>query len=52
MKAGFPNIPAANYWNSTFGELEALDVFERPKDINIPVEYLNLSFLIKKPSSR
>ena len=33
-----------------FDELETLGVFKRPKDINIPVEYLNPSFLIKKPS--
>ena len=33
-----------------FEKLEALGVFKRPKDINIPVEYLNPSFLIKKPS--
>ena len=31
-----------------FVELEALAVFRRPEDINIAVEYLNLSFLIKK----
>ena len=34
----------------TFDELEALGVFKRTEDINIPVEYLNPSFLIKKPS--
>ena len=34
-----------------FDELEALGVFKRPEDINIPVEYLNPSFLVKKPSS-
>ena len=33
-----------------FDELEALGVFKRPEDINIPVEYLNPSFLVKKPS--
>ena len=33
-----------------FDELEALGVFKRPEDINIPVEYLSLSFLVKKPS--
>ena len=33
-----------------FDELETLGVFKRPEDINIPVEYLNPSFLIKKPS--
>ena len=31
-----------------FDELEALGVFRRPEDINIAVEYLNPSFLIKK----
>ena len=31
-------------------ELEALSVFKRPEDINISVDYLNQSFLIKKPS--
>ena len=33
-----------------FDDLETLGVFKRPEDINIPVEYLNPSFLIKKPS--
>ena len=33
-----------------FDRLETLGVFKRPEDINIPVEYLNPSFLIKKPS--
>ena len=33
-----------------FDEPETLFVFKRPEDINIPVEYLNPSFLIKKPS--
>ena len=33
-----------------FDELEALGVFKRPEDINIPVGYLNPSFLVKKPS--
>ena len=33
-----------------FDELEALGVFKCPEDINIPVEYLNPSFLVKKPS--
>ena len=33
-----------------FDELEALGVFRRPEDINISVEYLNPSFLVKKPS--
>ena len=33
-----------------FDELQVLAVFKRPEDINIPVEYLNPSFLIKKPS--
>jgi len=31
-----------------FDELEALGVFRRPEDINVAVEYLNPSFLIKK----
>ena len=31
-----------------FDKLEALGVFRRPEDINIAVDYLNLSFLIKK----
>ena len=33
-----------------FDKLETLGVFKRPEDINIPVECLNPSFLIKKPS--
>ena len=35
-----------------FDKIEALGVFTHPKDINIPVEYLNPSFLVKKPSAR
>ncbi|KAL9978907.1 hypothetical protein ACROYT_G016491 [Oculina patagonica] len=31
-----------------FDELETLGVFRRPEDINVAVEYLNPSFLIKK----
>jgi len=34
-----------------FGKLEALGVFRRPEDLNVAVEYLNLSFLIKKANS-
>jgi len=33
-----------------FDELEAEGVFARPEDIGITVEYLNLSFLIRKPN--
>ena len=33
-----------------FDELEALGVFSRPEDINVTVEYLNPSFLVKKPN--
>ena len=33
-----------------FDELEKLGVFARPEDMGITVEYLNPSFLIKKPS--
>ena len=33
-----------------FDELETLGVFKRPEDISIPVEYLNPSFHVKKPS--
>ena len=35
-----------------FNELESLGVFRRPEDIGVCVEYLNPSFLVKKPSSR
>ena len=35
---------------SKFDELEEAGVFRRPEDIGITVEYLNPSFLIKKPS--
>ena len=35
---------------SKFDELEEKGVFARPEDIGIRVEYLNPSFLIKKPS--
>ncbi len=31
-----------------FDELEALGVFKRPEDINVNVEYLNPSFLVRK----
>ena len=33
-----------------FDELEQCQVFQRPEDIGITVEYLNPSFLVKKPS--
>ena len=33
-----------------FDELEALGVFKRPEEVNVNVEYLNPSFLVKKPS--
>ena len=33
-----------------FDELETIGVFKRPEDIGISVEYLNPSFLVKKPS--
>ena len=33
-----------------FDELEAYGVFAKPEDINVTVEYLNLSFLVAKPS--
>ena len=33
-----------------FDELEQAQVFRRPEDLGITVEYLNPSFLVKKPS--
>lgn len=33
-----------------FDELEACGVFARPEDVGVVVEYLNLSFLVQKPS--
>ena len=33
-----------------FDELEALGVFAKPEQVNCTVEYLNLSFLVKKPN--
>ena len=33
-----------------FDELERAGVFAKPEDVNVTVEYLNTSFLIKKPS--
>ena len=33
-----------------FDELEAVGVFKRPEDIGIVAEYLNPSFLVKKPN--
>ena len=33
-----------------FDSLEALGVFKRPEDLGVTVEYLNPSFLVKKPS--
>ena len=33
-----------------FDHLEQLGVFQRPEDVGITVEYLNLSFLVKKPN--
>ena len=34
-----------------FDRLEALGVFQRPDEASVNVEYLNPSFLVKKPSS-
>ena len=34
----------------TFDELEQLGVFKHPEDVGVSVEYLNPSFLVKKPS--
>ncbi len=34
---------------SKFDELEAAGVFAKPEDVNATVEYLNLSFLVRKP---
>ena len=34
-----------------FDQLEQLDVFQRPEDVGITAEYLNPSFLVKKPNS-
>ena len=33
-----------------FDELEAQGVFRRPEDVNVTSEYLNPSFLVKKPN--
>ena len=33
-----------------FDELEQAQVFRRPEDLNLTIEYLNLSFLVRKPS--
>ena len=33
-----------------FDELESLGVFARPEDVGVTVEYLNPSFLVKKPN--
>lgn len=33
-----------------FDHLEQLGVFRRPEDVGITVEYLNPSFLVKKPN--
>ena len=33
-----------------FDHLEQLGVFQRPEDVGITVEYLNPSFLVKKPN--
>ena len=35
-----------------WASLNALGIFKCPKDVNIPIEYLNPSFLIKKPRGR
>ena len=35
---------------SKFDELEQLGVFAHPEDVNVAVEYLNPSFLVKKPN--
>lgn len=35
---------------SKFDELEEIGVFRRPEDVGVSVEYVNPSFLVKKPS--
>ena len=35
-----------------FDKLKQCQVFWRPEDVGVTVEYLNPSFLIKKPSGR
>ena len=33
-----------------FDRLESLRVFDRPENVNVPIEYVNPSFLVKKPN--
>jgi len=33
-----------------FDELESVGVFAKPEDVNVTVEYLNMSFLVRKPN--
>lgn len=35
-----------------FDELEQVGVFAKPEDIGVPVEYLNMSFLVPKPQNK
>ena len=47
-------LPLYNHKNlveqqNKFDELEALGVFKKPEHLDTPVEYLNPSFLVKKP---
>ena len=43
------NKDKLNLLQSKFDELEELGVFAKPEDVNVIVEYLNPSMLIKKP---
>ncbi len=44
------NKETMNDLQNKFDELEASGVFAKPEDLGITVEYLNLSFLVKKPN--
>ena len=51
-KAACPTAPRTNIveLQAQFDELEQTQVFRRPENLDITAEYLNPSFLVKKPS--
>ncbi|KAK3103372.1 hypothetical protein FSP39_018802 [Pinctada imbricata] len=48
MKSKFHDL--LHEHDDKFDEFEAMGVFRKPEDINVNVEYVNPSFLVKKPS--
>ena len=46
------NRDTLNELQTKFDDLKSAGVFAKPEDLNVTVEYLNLSFLLRKPNVR